>query len=79
MERKTDWKAVYDSLNNDFAEYGSTYSNEIYDRIISKCDLLIESSPEFRNAALMSKSNILAYSNQYDEAVKVAEQIPPQS
>ncbi len=76
MERKTDWKAVYDSLNNDFAEYGSTYSNEIYDRIISKCDLLIESSPEFRDAALMSKSSILAYSNQYDEAVKVAEQIP---
>ncbi len=75
-ESKTDWKAVYDSLNDDFAEYGRTYSTETYDRIISKCDLLIESSPEFRNAALMSKSSILAYSNQYDEAVKVAEQIP---
>lgn len=75
-ESKTDWKAVYDSLNDDFAEYGRTYSNDTYDKIISKCDLLIESSPEFRNAALMSKSNILAYSNQYDEAVKVAEQIP---
>lgn len=75
-ESKTDWKAVYDSLNDDFAEYGRTYSDVTYDKIISKCDLLIESSPEFRNAALMSKSNILAYSNQYDEAVKVAEQIP---
>lgn len=75
-ESKTDWKAVYDSLNDDFAEYGRTYSNDTYDKIISKCDLLIESSPEFRNAALMSKSNILAYSNHYDEAVKVAEQIP---
>lgn len=76
MECKTDWKAVYDSLNNDFTEYSRTYSDEVYDRIISKCDLIIESSPEFRNAALRSKSNILAYSNQYDEAVKVVEQIP---
>lgn len=75
-EGKTDWKAVYDSLNDDFAEYGRTYSDETYEKIIGKCDLLIESSPEFRNAALMSKSSILAYSNQYDEAVKVAKQIP---
>lgn len=75
-KEKTDWKAVYDSLNDDFAEYGRTPSEEAYNRIISKCDLLIESSPEFRNAALMSRSKILAYSYQYDEAVKVAELIP---
>lgn len=52
IQNKTDWKAMYDSLNDDFAEYGRTYSDEIYDRIISKCDLMIESSPEFCNAAL---------------------------
>lgn len=76
IQNKTDWKAMYDSLNDDFAEYGRTYSDEIYDRIISKCDLMIESSPEFCNAALVAKSNILAYSDQYDEAVIVAGQIP---
>lgn len=73
IQNKTDWKAMYDSLNDDFAEYGRTYSDEIYDRIISKCDLMIESSPEFCNAALVAKSNILAYSDQYDEAVIVAD------
>ena len=41
MQNKTDWKAMYDSLNDDFAEYGRTYSDEIYNRIISKCDLII--------------------------------------
>lgn len=75
-ESKTDWKAVCDSLDADFAEYGRTYSEDVYNKIISKCDMIIESSPEFCNYALMAKSSILAYSDQYDEAVKVAEQIP---
>lgn len=48
-EGKTDWKAVYDSLNDDFAEYGRTYSDETYDKIIGKCDLLIESSPDVKS------------------------------
>ena len=73
---KTDWKAVYDSLNDDLTEYDRTLSEEVYNKIISKCDLLIESSPEFRNAALMTKSSVLAFSYQYDEAVKVAGMIP---
>lgn len=75
-ESKTDWKAVYDSLNDDYAEYSRSGSKEVYNKIISKCDLLTESSPEFRNAALMIKSSVLAFSYQYDEAVKVAEMIP---
>lgn len=75
-ESKTDWKAVYDSLNDDYAEYSRSGSEEVYNKIISKCDLLTESSPEFRNAALMIKSSVLAFSYQYDEAVKVAEMIP---
>lgn len=70
-----DWVALLEAGNKELKTYRSTLSTDSYEKAMEIYEQVTEGSPEFRNSALMQSSVLLSLAGQFDEAVKVAEQI----
>ena len=73
--KNTDWNALYEAGREEQKLYQTTLSEENYENAMKIYKQVIDGSPEFRNSALMQSSMMLSMAEQYDDAIRFAEQI----
>lgn len=73
--KNTDWNTLYEAGKEEQKLYQTTLSEENFENALKIYKQVIDGSPELRNSALMQSSMMLSMAEQYDDAIRFAEQI----